>query len=197
MQNHLEKKFRAEQIHSWIWAKNAKSFDDMTDVKKDFRQFLNDIDKAARAFRCQGIREGDVVTVCMPNTPEGIISFYAVNMIGAVANMIHPLSSENEIEFYLKESKGKYNPKTKEFTVLKDSIISKITFPSYPNPEKREDLFKKLTKEVNGNLEMKNDYTFESPSAAAKFCTGYSVSGLKAWKDKNNNTLGDFINNSN
>lgn len=37
-----EKKFRAEQIHSWIWAKNAKSFDEMTDVKKEFRQFLNE-----------------------------------------------------------------------------------------------------------------------------------------------------------
>ena len=37
-----EKKFRAEQIHSWIWAKNAKSFDNMTDVKKEFRQFLNE-----------------------------------------------------------------------------------------------------------------------------------------------------------
>lgn len=37
-----EKKFRAEQIHSWIWAKNAHNFDEMTDVKKDFRQFLNE-----------------------------------------------------------------------------------------------------------------------------------------------------------
>ena len=37
-----EMKFRAEQIHSWIWAKNAKSFDDMTDVKKEFRAFLNE-----------------------------------------------------------------------------------------------------------------------------------------------------------
>lgn len=37
-----EKKYRAEQIFSWIWAKNAKSFDDMTDVKKEFRAFLNE-----------------------------------------------------------------------------------------------------------------------------------------------------------
>ena len=36
-----EKKFRAEQIFSWIWAKNASSFDQMTDVKKEFREFLN------------------------------------------------------------------------------------------------------------------------------------------------------------
>ena len=36
-----EKKFRAEQIFSWIWAKNAHNFDEMTDVKKEFREFLN------------------------------------------------------------------------------------------------------------------------------------------------------------
>lgn len=36
-----EKKFRARQIFSWIWAKNASCFDDMTDVKKEFREFLN------------------------------------------------------------------------------------------------------------------------------------------------------------
>ena len=51
---------------------------------RTFRQFLNDIDKCARAFRCQGIREGDVVTVCMPNTPEGITCFYALSKIGAI-----------------------------------------------------------------------------------------------------------------
>ena len=37
-----EKKFRAEQIFSWIWSKNARSFDEMTDVKKEFRNFLNE-----------------------------------------------------------------------------------------------------------------------------------------------------------
>ncbi|MBR2069335.1 MAG: 23S rRNA (adenine(2503)-C(2))-methyltransferase RlmN [Candidatus Gastranaerophilales bacterium] len=37
-----EKKFRANQIFSWIWAKNASSFDDMTDVKKEFRALLQE-----------------------------------------------------------------------------------------------------------------------------------------------------------
>ncbi len=36
-----EKRFRANQIFSWIWAKNAGSFDDMTDVKKEFREQLS------------------------------------------------------------------------------------------------------------------------------------------------------------
>lgn len=37
-----EKKFRAQQIFSWIWAKNASSFDDMTDIKKEFKEFLKE-----------------------------------------------------------------------------------------------------------------------------------------------------------
>jgi len=44
----------------------------------------------------------------MPNTPEAIISFYALNKIGAVANMIHPLSSESEIKYYIDLSESKY-----------------------------------------------------------------------------------------
>lgn len=66
-----------------------------------YKELLHRVDKAACAFRSQGIRRGDVVTICMPNTPEGIISFYAVNKIGAIANMIHPLSGEKEIKAYL------------------------------------------------------------------------------------------------
>ena len=66
-----------------------------------YKDFVKQIDAAAKSFRCQGIRKGDVVTICMPNTPEGIISFYALNKIGAIANMIHPLSSEQEIKNYL------------------------------------------------------------------------------------------------
>ena len=43
----------------------------------------------------------------MPNTPEAIIMFYATNMVGATANMIHPLSSENEIEYYVEVASSK------------------------------------------------------------------------------------------
>jgi len=42
----------------------------------------------------------------MPNCPQAIYMFYAVNRVGAIANMIHPLSAEKEIEFYLNESES-------------------------------------------------------------------------------------------
>lgn len=35
-----EKKMRANQIFSWIWSKSASTFDEMTDIKKDFREIL-------------------------------------------------------------------------------------------------------------------------------------------------------------
>ena len=71
-----------------------------------YKDFLRHIDTCAKAFRSQGIRRGDVVTICMPNVPEGLISFYALNKIGAIANMIHPLSSEEEIKNYLISTKS-------------------------------------------------------------------------------------------
>ena len=76
--------------------------------KVTYREFMIQIKKTASSLMELGVSEGDKVTICMPNTPTAIITFYAVNMIGAVASMIHPLSSENEIEFYLNESDSKY-----------------------------------------------------------------------------------------
>ena len=63
-----------------------------------YRELFNEINICAKAMRSQGIRPGDVVAVCMANTPEAVISFYAISKIGAVANMIHPLSAEEEIK---------------------------------------------------------------------------------------------------
>ena len=74
--------------------------------KMTYRNFLNEINVCARALRSQGIREGDVVTICMPNTPEAVVAFYAVNEIGAIANMVHPLSAEEEIKHSLISTKS-------------------------------------------------------------------------------------------
>lgn len=69
--------------------------------KITYKVFWDYIDKCARSFKSLGVREGDVVTICMPNTPEAVITFFAVNKIGAIANMVHPLSAEEEIKQYL------------------------------------------------------------------------------------------------
>lgn len=72
--------------------------------KTTYKEFARNVEICARALKAIGIRVGDKVTICMPNCPQTVIMFYAVNLVGAIANMVHPLSSEKEIEFYLKES---------------------------------------------------------------------------------------------
>ncbi len=75
--------------------------------KTDYRTFIDKVDQAAGAFSKAGISMGDAVTICMPNTPQAIVCFYALSRIGAIANMIHPLSAQNEITFYLNLSRSK------------------------------------------------------------------------------------------
>ena len=72
-----------------------------------YAAFLRRIDTAARGLLALGIEKGDRVTICMPNTPQALDCFYALNRIGAIPNMIHPLSAAREIEFYLNFSGSK------------------------------------------------------------------------------------------
>ena len=69
-----------------------------------YKELVTNIDICAKALKTIGIRENDKVTIAMPNCPQAIYLFYAVNLVGGIANMIHPLSAEKEIEFYLNES---------------------------------------------------------------------------------------------
>lgn len=87
--------------------------------KVTYKNFVKKIEKAARALKNYGVKEGDRVTICMPNTPEGITMVYAVNMVGAVCNMVHPLSSEKELEYYIKVAESKY-------VLVIDAVFDKI-----------------------------------------------------------------------
>jgi len=75
--------------------------------KTTYSAFMKRIDAAARGLYHMGIRKGDKVTICMANTPQALDCFYALNRIGAIPNMIHPLSAAKEIAFYLNFSKSK------------------------------------------------------------------------------------------
>lgn len=75
--------------------------------KTNYKHFLNKIEVLGKAYKSIGIDEGDMVTVCMPNTPQGVDTFYALNRIGAVPAMIHPLSAVGEIAFYINSTHSK------------------------------------------------------------------------------------------
>ena len=69
-----------------------------------YKKLMAGIEEAARALRAIGVQKGERVTICLPNVPQAVVLFYAVNRIGAISNMIHPLSSEGEIVHFIRES---------------------------------------------------------------------------------------------
>ncbi len=87
--------------------------------KTTYKSYIKKIDECARAFLRLGVKKKDVVSIVMPNTPEAIISFYALNKIGAIINMIHPLSSSEEIKYAMKTTDTKY-------ALVADIVYSKI-----------------------------------------------------------------------
>lgn len=72
-----------------------------------YSQFVERILKVSRAFTRHGIREGDCITICMPNCPQALECFYGLDHIGVTAAMIHPQSSQEEISIYLNKAKSK------------------------------------------------------------------------------------------
>ena len=72
-----------------------------------YAAFMSRIEAAAKGLVKLGIEKGDRVTICMPNSPHALDCFYALNRIGAIPNMIHPLSAAKEIGFYLEVSHSK------------------------------------------------------------------------------------------
>ena len=103
--------------------------------KITYRQFSDEIIECAKALKAIGVCEGDVVSICMPNTISALIMFYAVNMVGAISNMIHPLSSEKEIEMFLNKTKSKViltidiNYK-KVINIINNTYVTKVIISS-------------------------------------------------------------------
>ena len=94
-----------------------------------YSAFADRIDAAAKGLYNMGIRKGDRVTICMANTPQAVDCFYALNRIGAIPNMIHPLSAAKEIAFYLNVSHSKAILTLDQFYGKVASIMPEVKDP--------------------------------------------------------------------
>ena len=52
-----------------------------------YAKMIKKIEQCAQALKTIGIRKGDCVTIAMPNCPQAIYMFYAINLIGGIASM--------------------------------------------------------------------------------------------------------------
>ena len=70
-------------------------------TKCTYKNLVEKIEGISGAYYALGVRKGDIVTIIMPNTPEAVVSIYALNRIGAVINILHPLSAQEEIKNHI------------------------------------------------------------------------------------------------
>ncbi len=80
---------------------------DFMGTKITYSTLIKRIEQAAVAFYKAGVRRNDVITICTPNIPQAIVCIYALNRIGAISSVIHPLSSQSNISYYLNYSDSK------------------------------------------------------------------------------------------
>lgn len=72
-----------------------------------WKELIKMIDDAADAFTAIGVKEGDMVSFLSVAVPECIAAVYALNKIGAAANMIDPRMDTKSISRMIKESGSK------------------------------------------------------------------------------------------
>ena len=133
--------------------------------KITYEELLVDINICAKSLRSQGIRPGDVVSICLPNTPESVISFYAINKIGAIANMIHPLSAQEEIKQSIVATKS---------VIL---ITVNFTYSAIKNIIDETEVYKvvlvsardSMPKMMSIGYYLLEDYKVETPSKSEKY----------------------------
>lgn len=73
-----------------------------------YRELQEKIEETKKAFVNLGVKEGDIVTIMSVNSPELICSFYALNDLNAIPNMIDPRTTSVGVANYLNEVNSKY-----------------------------------------------------------------------------------------
>jgi long-chain acyl-CoA synthetase len=85
-----------------------------------FSQLHRQVEQASEALIVMGFRPGDIATICMPNIPQAVIFFYAVNRLGGICNMIHPLTPAEELKHVLRTTRS-------EYLIILDALLAKKT----------------------------------------------------------------------
>ena len=112
-------------------------------IKVSYKELFKRIEETAHALKAIGVNEGDIVSVCLPNIPEVVYLFYALNRLGAVANMLDPrcgetalktalIEGQTKVLFTLDSVAGKFKCFLKETSVLTAVTVSAIQSFSAP-----------------------------------------------------------------
>ena len=75
--------------------------------RTSYGKLLSQVDRVSVCLSERGVVRSDCVSVCLHNCPEAVVAFYAANRLGAVAAMVHPLSSSEDVARCVEDTKCK------------------------------------------------------------------------------------------
>ena len=136
-------------IYEYLWENNKEYQNNIAlnyfDRKITYSEVFANIEKATKGYATLGLESGDILTVCAVTIPETIYSFYGLNRLGVICNMVDPRTSIEGIREYIKEVNSKFvitidvaYPKIVE--AIKGTAVEKIVVispaDSLPQPKK-------------------------------------------------------------
>ena len=135
--------------------------------KISYKEFFRNIERSAKAFQKMGVKKGDIVSFLAIDTPEVIYSFYALNRLGAISNMVDPRSSVNALKKYFNEVESEYVVALDVFRnmmseAVDDTSIKKVIeispTNSAPIPVKALTMIKRMPKAKDKRFVSWNDF---------------------------------------
>lgn len=88
-----------------------------------YKAFFALIESVASALESIGVKEHDMVTVCMINSPETIVLMFALNKIGAIANMVYGADTPADIKRHINNANSSF---VFVLDLFQDKILSVI-----------------------------------------------------------------------
>lgn len=99
-------------MYEYILERNRENFNRVAlsyyDSDMTYGEMFDRISHMAGVLEAEGVCEGDVVTICMINGPDTVCLLFALNKIGAVANMVYGTGSIRELKKQLLDAKSEF-----------------------------------------------------------------------------------------
>jgi len=141
--------------------------------KYTYKDLIDNIAKTEVALRANNIKKGDIVTIAIPNVPENVFVFYALNKIGAIANMVDLRMKDDLLVNAINGVNSKLMFGCDLFLENVNNIIDKtnlekvvVVSPSDSLPPLVKQLYKlsdKTKKVINSKFQMWKDFSKEKP----------------------------------
>ncbi len=77
---------------------------DFLDRVYTYRQIGDLVNRAAKGLQAEGLKKGDRVGLCLPNSPFSVILFFAILKAGGIVVNFNPLYVEREIQYQIDDA---------------------------------------------------------------------------------------------